>query len=214
MKTKFISASYVDDLDSIRFVPRGSRVVVILKNDIDYNNPESYKDKKVYYKEGSSFKPITREGISVIIYGRGHKIENLSVNSYLGNTGMFSKLENLYLRNVSFDNMSVKGRVSVGGVVGEVTGKLDVKTSGFSGNVEGESFVGGIAGVAEDVSITGSTSITEIKGEEFVGGVVGLVRHINYDDTAIYSQIDSVGSLTGRYYGMATDDKILKRTKK
>ena len=136
MNLKVIVVKTIEDLEKIREVKSG-KAVIILKNDLDL-------------KEIENFTSINIPNASIIIYGRGHKIYNMNIDSCLDSVGMFSEVNNLYVRNILFDSANVKGNTEVGILAGHVNGKLDVEDSLFNGKIEGNAFVGGIAGLTEE----------------------------------------------------------------
>ncbi len=196
MNLKIIVVKTIEDLEKIREVKSG-KAVIILKNDLDL-------------KEIENFTSINIPNASIIIYGRGHKIYNMNIDSCLDSVGMFSEVNNLYVRNILFDSANVKGNTEVGILAGHVNGKLDVKDSLFNGKIEGNAFVGGIAGLTEEAEFKSVDVFAEIKGEEFVGGLVGLTRHYIGNRIGNFEKIDTNGEFKNREYGLVTG-KILKK---
>ena len=196
MNLKIIAVKTIEDLEKIREVKSG-KAVIILKNDLDL-------------KEIENFTSINIPNASIIIYGRGHKIYNMNIDSCLDSVGMFSEVNNLYVRNILFDSANVKGNTEVGILAGHVKGKLDVEDSLFNGKIEGNAFVGGIAGLTEEAEFKSVDVFAEIKGEEFVGGLVGLTRHYIGKRIGNFEKIDTNGEFKNREYGLVTG-KILKK---
>ena len=155
MNLKVIVIKTIEDLEKIRKVKSG-KVIIILKGNLDLKDIES-------------FRSINIPNTSVIIYGGGHTIYNMTIDSNLDSVGMFSEVNNLYVRNILFDSANVKGNTEVGILSVHVNGKLDVKDSLFNGKIEGNAFVGGIAGLTEEAEFKSVDVFAEIKGEEFVG---------------------------------------------
>lgn len=196
MNLKIIVVKTIEDLEKIREVKSG-KAVIILKNDLDL-------------KEVENFTSINIPNTSIIIYGGGHKIYNMNIDSCLDSVGMFSEVNNLYVRNILFDSANVKGNYEVGILAGHVSGKLDVKDSLFNGKIEGNAFVGGIAGLTEETEFKSVDVFAEIKGEEFVGGLVGLTRHYISKGIGNFEKIDANGEFKNREYGLVTG-RILKK---
>ena len=134
----------------------------------------------------------------------------MNIESNLDSVGMFSEVKNLYVRNLIFDNANVKGNDEVGILAGHVDGKLDVKESLFNGTVEGKSFVGGVAGLAEESEFKIVDVFAEIEAEEFVGGLVGLTRNYKSKKIGNFEAIKSTGEFSDKEYGVATG-RILKK---
>ena len=196
MNLKVIVIKTIEDLEKIRKVKSG-KVIIILKGNLDLKDIES-------------FRSINIPNTSVIIYGGGHTIYNMTIDSNLDSVGMFSEVNNLYVRNILFDSANVKGNTEVGILAGHVNGKLDVKDSLFNGKIEGNAFVGGIAGLTEEAEFKSVDVFAEIKGEEFVGGLVGLTRHYIGTRIGNFEKIDTNGEFKNREYGLVTG-KILKK---
>ena len=196
MNLKVIVIKTIEDLEKIRKVKSG-KVIIILKGNLDLKDIES-------------FRSINIPNTSVIIYGGGHTIYNMTIDSNLDSVGMFSEVNNLYVRNILFDSANVKGNTEVGILAGHVNGKLDVEDSLFNGKIEGNAFVGGIAGLTEEAEFKSVDVFAEIKGEEFVGGLVGLTRHYIGKRIGNFEKIDTNGEFKNREYGLVTG-KILKK---
>lgn len=196
MNLKVIVVKTIEDLEKLREVKSG-KVAVILKGDLDL-------------KDIKNFRSINIPNTSVIIYGAGHTIYNMNIESNLDLVGMFSEVKNLYVRNLLFDNANVKGNDEVGILAGHVDGKLDVKESLFNGTVEGKSFVGGVAGLAEESEFKIVDVFAEIEAEEFVGGLVGLTRNYKSKKIGNFEAIKSTGEFSDKEYGVATG-RILKK---
>lgn len=196
MNLKVIVVKTIEDLEKIRKVKSG-KVIIILKGNLDLKDIES-------------FRSINIPNTSVIIYGGGHTIYNMIIDSNLDSVGMFSEVNNLYVRNLLFDNAKVKGNNEVGILAGHVDGKLDVKDSLFNGEVKGNFFVGGIAGLTEESEFKSTDVFADINAEEFVGGLVGLTRHYKSKNIGNFESIKSLGEFSDREYGVATG-RILKK---
>lgn len=196
MNLKVVVVKTIEDLEKIRKVKSG-KVIIILKGNLDLKDIES-------------FRSINIPNTSVIIYGGGHTIYNMTIDSNLDSVGMFSEVNNLYVRNLLFDNAKVKGNNEVGILAGHVDGKLDVKDSLFNGEVKGNFFVGGIAGLTEESEFKSTDVFADINAEEFVGGLVGLTRHYKSKNIGNFESIKSLGEFSDREYGVATG-RILKK---
>ena len=85
-----------------------------------------------------------------------------------------------------------------------------VKESLFNGTVEGKSFVGGVAGLAEESEFKIVDVFAEIEAEEFVGGLVGLTRNYKSKKIGNFEAIKSTGEFSDKEYGVATG-RILKK---
>ena len=194
MKMKVIVVKTIEDLQRLKEV-KSDKVVVILNNDLDL------KDK--------NFKSINMSDTSVILYGRGHTIKNMTIDGE-STIGMFSETKDLYVRNITFDSAKITGEYEVGILAGSVNGKLDIKGSLFHGSVSGKTFVGSICGLAENINIENTDFFTEVKGEELVGTVVGLTREYKSKRIGDFCSLDSDIHYGDKEYGIVTG-RILKK---
>lgn len=194
MKMKVIVVKTIEDLKRINGL-KSDKVVVILNSDLDL------KDTK--------FESINMNDTSVVIYGRGHTIKNLSISGE-ETVGMFSEVKDLYVRDTIFDSVNINGICEVGVLSGHVSGKLDVKGSLFHGKVTGESFVGSLCGTAETINIENTDLFTEVKGEELTGSVVGLAREYKSKRIGNFTTLDVTTHYGEKEYGVVTG-RILKK---
>ena len=114
------------------------------------------------------------------------------------------------IKNVGVVNVTVTGKVRVGGLVGCNFG--DVSKSYSSGYVNGDENVGGLVGstgsYGEHSTVSDSYSTGNVSGNRYVGGLAGFagfssdrVAVRNCYSTANVSGNWSVGGLTGASYG-------------
>lgn len=195
MKMKVIVVKTIEDLERIKGL-KSDKVVIILNNDLDL-------------KDIKNFESINLSDTSVVIYGRGHTIKNLSISGE-DTVGMFSELKDLYVRDTIFDSVNVNGICEVGVLSGHVSGKLDVKGSLFHGKITGESFVGSLCGTAETINIENTDLFTEVKGEELTGSVVGLARNYKSKRIGNFTTLNVTTHYGEKEYGVVTG-RILKK---
>ncbi len=80
------------------------------------------------------------------------------------------------IKNLSLKNASIKGKNSVGGIVGSFDGGKAILNCSFEGTVQGQSAVGGLIGSASYIdSIKCCTNTGTIIGANNVGGIAGGV---------------------------------------
>ena len=141
--------------------------------DISYIEPENLKEKLT---KGKGFTPIGTElnKFNGIFDGKGHTLRNLYISvegdnniGLFGYTDTNSNIKNIILSNV---NITSQGN-NVGGIVGENNGTIE-KANIESGNIVGNTDVGGIAGWNTG-KIIECTNGGKIKGLEFIGGIAG-----------------------------------------
>lgn len=195
MKMKVIVVKTIEDLERIKGL-KSDKVVIILNNDLDL-------------KDIKNFESINMSNTSVIIYGRGHTIKNLTIDGE-ETVGMFSETKDLYVRNIIFDNVNIKGEHEVGVLAGHVNGNVDVKGSLFHGKITGNSFIGSICGTSESVNIENVDLFTEVKGEELTGSVVGITRHYKSKRIGNFVSLNVTTHYGEKEYGVVTG-RILKK---
>lgn len=194
MMVKVIVVKTIEDLERIKGL-KSDRVIIILNNDLDL------KDTK--------FESINMGDTSVVIYGRGHTIKNLTISGE-DTVGMFSETKDLYVRDTIFDSVNISGKCEVGVLSGHTSGKLDVKNSLFHGKITGESFVGTLCGTTETMNIENVDLFTEVKGKELTGIVVGLTREYKSKRVADFTTLDVTTHYGEKEYGVVTG-RILKK---
>ena len=132
---------------------------VLLENDIDLAD-EDYKSIPVF---------------SGTFDGQGYTVKNLKIDYSGSDLGLFRHIG----RGGQVKNLSVTGSVSpdgikenIGGIAGHNSGSIISCT--FTGNVDGESKVGGIAGLNDSTGIiTDCTFSGSVTGKTKVGGIAG-----------------------------------------
>ena len=146
---------------------------IILKNDIDL--------------KGESFPPIPI--FSGTFDGQGHTIRGLSISVEGSNQGLFRYLEeDGIIKNLSVEGVvTPEGeRSNIGGIVGNNKGVLE--NCSFSGLVRGKDTVGGLVGWNSTSGMVINSSFHGIiYGEGKVGGVIGynagtILRCLNEGD--------------------------------
>ena len=136
------------------------------------------QDKKVYLTAdinvaGSDFTSIPTFG--GYFDGQGHTISGLSIKDGISYTGLFCYTQ----QSAVIANLDVVGAVkpsgkqlAVGGIVGDNSGIIMNCT--FSGNIEGNDYVGGITGYNELTGIViDCTNSGTVTGAHYTGGIVG-----------------------------------------
>ncbi|MXX98292.1 MAG: hypothetical protein F4Y58_00065, partial [Gammaproteobacteria bacterium] len=206
-----------------------------LTRDLDFNDNESYSstaNKVVYtvddYKDSADkgWQPIGDAGnfLAGIFEGNGYTISNLTINRPgLSNVGLFAhKGGGSKISNVGLLNVTIKGRINVGGLVGlHNSGSI---ANGYAiGPVEGLAAVGGLVGsnsgdIANSYasagvratsdeagglvgghssgSITDSYATGSVEGSGAIGGLVGMISD-NFNSGTIIENSYAVGSVEG-----------------
>ena len=175
-----------------------------LMRDLDFNDDDSYSStsNKVTWTTGAGWQPIGYRGsypnynnkpFNATFEGNNHTISNLMINrpgtdyvGLFGYTGNGTKIINVGLLNVN-----IKGRTSVGGLVGS-SNYGDITNSYATGAIIGNSNVGGLVGSSNYSNITNSYATGFVTGENGVGGLAGW----NWDEGNITNSY-ATGSVTG-----------------
>ena len=157
---------------------------------------------------------MTRLGIVVIdlqghFDGKRKVIRNLRINRPAeDNVGLFEM--GGVLKNIGLENVNVRGKNSVGALVGWNAGT--VEASYATGTVRGKDYVGGLVGMDSSGGIIKvSYANVNVSGEELVGGLIGYHNYGAAIENS-YAKGDvtgtiSVGGLVGKNTNQA---KIIK----
>lgn len=134
--------------------------------------------------------------------GQGHTIAGLFINrSSLSFVGLFGYINGGDISNVGVINVNITGNISVGGLVGKLSGST-LSHSYATGSVSGNEYVGGLAGTNYSMSnISNSYSRSAVNGGSKAGGLVGYnigAEIINSYSTGAVSGDSYVGGLIGR----------------
>jgi glucan-binding YG repeat protein len=168
-----------------------------LENDIDL---AAYgKD----YSEGAGWTPIGTNSNSFqgIFDGNKHEIKNLFINrKFEDYQGLFGYLDNGgTIRNLGVISIDITGKSFLGGVVAFVVGGV-VENCYITGRINGNSFVGGVAGTVYSPPAPGAVwavqncySTGDISGVAQIGGVVG------YLSSGIVQKCYATGTISGAY---------------
>ena len=149
---------------------------ITLKTNIDMMDNSGDEPTETVWTEGIGSAAHPFKGV---FNGGYKKISNLKIeNADAENFGLFSYTENVTIKDLTLDNISVKGKKSVGGLVGYNAGSFLFDGISVLSNcsVDGSgSKVGGILGCDESYSLEGELSM-KFKGVIFYGNVIGDQR--------------------------------------
>ena len=149
MKTKVLFVKNIDEFNVLRKIDGDARVTVILLDDLDF--------------KGQNFEPIDFDGkVDLILRGFGMNINNVNILSEEDNVGIFKKLNNLNIKDVNFFNIHVNGKSNTGSIVGRVDNKLTLIHTKIISEVNGNTMVGGICGLAKKVKLIDSLIATRV----------------------------------------------------
>ena len=159
------------------------------------------------YTDELSWTPIT--WFQGTFDGNGKTISNLYINATSNYTGFFGYAYVGSIKNITFDNARVKntGGYNFGILVGNAGSCIieNIKTLANC-SVEGENYVGGIAGVANG-NISNCENRATVKGIRYLGGVVAAYFGNSITSCANYGVVtgsgESVGGIAG-YFNSGT----------
>ena len=177
-----------------------------LTKDIDLSEFCHAKDGTTYTDE-LSWTPIN--WYQGTFDGNGKTISNLYINATSNYTGFFGYAYVGSIKNITFDNARVKntGGYNFGILVGNAGSCIieNIKTLANC-SVEGEDYVGGIAGVANG-NISNCENRATVKGIRSLGGVVAAYFGNSITSCANYGVVtgsgESVGGIAG-YFNSGT----------
>jgi len=145
--------------------------------------------------------------------GNNRVISNLEVDGVSTDyMGMFGSIFEANLTNIILDNVSVRGKNFVGGLVGRVNDSCTIENCHINGEIEGRSILGLLAGQVirhPSMSSAGHSVLYDctVSGQAFgtgnsVGGLVGLVlQTLNISECASSALVSSDGNNVGGLLG-------------
>lgn len=188
-----------------------------LANDIDLSGYEKWTPI------GSNSDPFTGT-----FDGQGFTITGLTIDSSQSGVGFFGRVSGATIRNVRLQDVSVRGRGSVGALIGNASifpknADITVENCHVTGSVSGNSSthtgVGGLIGTATDsssdrkdatVSILNSSSDCSVVNEHRnTGGLLGVFHLPSYHGVQLFVHLTvsgsfATGDVIGRHSGGLT----------
>jgi hypothetical protein len=146
-----------------------------------------------------------------IFNANNNTISNFFINRpYVRYIGFFGAIENAQIRNLGlkiFENREINGDNFVGGIAGYAN-RSNIINSYFIGNINGNNQIGGIAGKVDLNSIINSYSIGDVNGYSQVGGIVGDVGSSNITNSYSTGNISGGNQYTGGIAGYVSRGNI------
>ncbi|MFW6064775.1 MAG: GLUG motif-containing protein [Candidatus Natronoplasma sp.] len=107
--------------------------------------------------------------------GNGHTVTNVEIDlPFVSNLGWVGRNNEATVRNIDLIINSTSGAEGVGGLVGKNDGTVENSSAtGATGNVSGDSIVGGLVGWHYSGTVTDSYATVNVSGDDDVGGLVG-----------------------------------------
>ena len=173
---------------------------------MDFELASSYASGTINttWTRGSGWSPIgnNSSGFTAIFEGNENTISNLFINrsstSYIGLFG-YIKGNTAELRNLGMVEVEVEGSNAVGGLVG-VNDEGTVSGSYATGSVAGrQNRIGGLVGTNYQGTVSDSYATGAVTGTQYVGGLVGYNPGdiSNSYATGAVTGDDSIGGLVG-----------------
>ena len=195
-----------------------SNTDIVLDGDIDLSELAALTRAAVvsnWTPVGTSEKPYTGT-----FDGKGYTIKNLVINGgSQSNIGFFGVTMNGEIKNVTFENAKVSGRLNVGVVAGTpytskytnitVKGHVEVDGMAYVGAVGGKNAYANWTNVTVNVDETSYVNANSVENgtayRSYVGGVVGFNGEGGHTFSNIYSNINVKGSTcdVGGLFGIA-----------
>ncbi len=182
-----------------------------LISDLDFNTGDpSTRTDDLYYNDGAGWEPIgtcswwcfASDGYVTTFRGNSHVIDNLFIRRPdEDRIGLFGVLgSGSRIEGVGLRDARVEGDDYVGGLAGLAVGRTPIISTNYvTGAVSGMDDVGGLVGY-NNGEITASYATGAVRGTNAVGGLVGFHRGEIFASyaTGAVRGRDSVGGLAGR----------------
>ncbi len=175
------------------------------KHYIQTNNI-TFPDDIVAWNDSTGWKPIGYFNSNLDNYpfwgtydGQSHTISNLYIKHItvdLSPVGLFGHITNATISNLNLINLNVRGRLNVGGLVGDCFSST-IENCSCSGNVRGTEVIGVLAGYLSESNVNLCYSSGTVAGVSLIGGLVGTIE-MNSTVSNCFSTADH---LNNGYYG-------------
>ena len=207
IKSQITEIEYIEDLvelsEEVNYFRSGKKFEITLKNSLDFQNDESYRNPLSKYfgdlngdgvtegikeelSKGKGFTPIGNSYDNVFsgtFEGNGYEIKNIYINDENAQyVGLFGRCEDSKILNLGISG-NITGRDYAGGIVGYVAGS-NIANCYSKANIQFENgfyYIGGIAGNVEASTIkncynTGNLNGTATDSSNSIGGIVGYIN--------------------------------------
>ncbi|MDS0259232.1 Ig-like domain-containing protein [Haloarcula sp. S1CR25-12] len=182
----------------------------VLGNDVDASETAKWNARKGFDPVGTASSDSKFSGT---FDGEGHTISGLTIDRPgEDDVGLFASSSGT-VRNLRIVAADITGEDNVGGIVGAVE-LGDLANLSTSGSIDGDTFVGGVAGDVADreASVRHISSSATVNGTESVGGLVGENRAPlrNSTSSATVRGTERVGGIVGYDGGVRYDTTDLR----
>ena len=177
----------VKDLYNIR---NNLSATYVLANDIDLSSIDNWTPI------GNSWD----NSFTGTLYGCGHKITGLNINSISNNTGLFGYTKGATIRDLQIDDANV---TSTSGYTGTLAGYACSTTIDnvvvTNTTINGRYYTGGLVGNGYNITISNSYSTGDVTGRDSTGGLAGCCYGTisNSYTTGTVTGTSEVGGLAG-----------------
>ena len=196
----YIGIYTAEDLDRVRDNLGGK---YILMNDIDLSS-------------FANWDPIGDDSAAFtgIFDGNGHVVKNLKRDTTSDYAGLFCMLKNANIINLGIENINIQGDGMCCG--GLASGAMDsnIENCFVTGNINiaNGGYIGGLLGLAMNVTIKNSYFNGSVIGKDYVGGILGVVGGNTNNIQNCYvtgGSITSSAAIAGAFLGLPTDNGII-----
>ena len=133
---------------------------------------------------------------------------NLTVNGTGCVGGLIGFVKNGNIHDIEMENVNVTGSENVGGCIGSISSSSTITNVNVNnGTVEGEIYVGGLAGISSG-TVANSSSAANVNGVNNVGGLIGYSTYNISQSFAtgnVYASEKNVGGLCGIIIGTVSN---------
>jgi len=143
--------------------------------------------------------------------GQGHTISNLYIDRGVDHQALFGCIlgGSAIVINLGVVNATIYGYGSVGALAGSLEVGASLEKCFSTGYVSGTTFVGGLVGYADGITITNCYSEANVWAAEFMGGLIGSLggggTATNCYSTGAVSMLGPSGGLVGNNGGTITN---------
>ncbi len=138
--------------------------------------------------------------------GNGYTISNLTITGSADAVGLFGRIENATIKNLTLNNAQIIGGEYTGALVGWSTNGLIINCH-VNGVVQGTSRVGGLVGHAFTSSIEQSSANVDVTGtasnSQSIGGLVGNSQNSSFSKCYATGNVTGIGASSRRLGGLA-----------
>lgn len=193
----------ISNVTELQIISEAPDAHYIVTDDIDANATVTWND-------GAGFVPIgshnSDTGFTGSLDGNGHTISGLTIDRADENkVGLFATVSAGSVSELELTDTDITGGNYVGGVAGSID-NAEVTATSVTGDIEGETKVGGVGGY-NDGLVSESFTTGTIQGVENVGGVAGY-HDGNIERTFVAGEIrgeNQIGGIAGATEGVGTD---------